>query len=130
MENQNPWWSDDIDINYEEWLFSEIKWIPDIINKIKLKPFSLNFLSGPRQVGKTTAIKILIHQLIKKMQPKSIFLLFSKSKQYILLFELKKISFLDSDITICSIFIFNPYFQILFIFTLLSHQYQNRVLDN
>jgi len=33
----------------------------------------LHFLSGPRQVGKTTAIKILIHQLLEKKDPKSIF---------------------------------------------------------
>lgn len=52
---------------------SEVKWVPEMVKRITLKPFSLHFLTGPRQVGKTTAIKILIHQLIKERDPKSIF---------------------------------------------------------
>ena len=73
MERYNPWWANEADIIYETWQSSKLKWIPDIINKIKLKPYSLHFLSGPRQVGKTTAIKILIHKLLEKKDPKSIF---------------------------------------------------------
>ena len=36
---------------------SKIKWVPEIINDVSLEPFSLNFIFGPRQVGKTTLIK-------------------------------------------------------------------------
>ncbi|MEM5793351.1 MAG: ATP-binding protein [Candidatus Aenigmatarchaeota archaeon] len=73
MEEQNPWWSGNKDYTYEEWNNYRIKWIPEAINQINFEPFSLNFIFGPRQVGKTTAIKICIHDLLKKMDPKSIF---------------------------------------------------------
>ncbi len=73
MERYNPWWMKEPDILYEEWRASEVNWIPDVVGKIKLKPFSLHFLTGPRQVGKTTAIKILVQQLIDTMPSKSVF---------------------------------------------------------
>lgn len=76
MESQNPWWYNEIDTKYEEWKTSLIKWIPPILKKFNFKPFSLNFLVGPRQVGKTTALKIFIHEyLLKKFDSKSIFYL-------------------------------------------------------
>jgi predicted AAA+ superfamily ATPase len=34
------------------------------MNKISLKPFSLNFIFDPRQVGKTTLVKLLIKKLL------------------------------------------------------------------
>jgi predicted AAA+ superfamily ATPase len=74
MENQNPWWYGEEDKKYEEWKTSEFKWIPPIINSLNFEPFSLNFIVGPRQVGKTTALKIFINQnLLPKVNPKSIF---------------------------------------------------------
>jgi len=73
MEDQNPWWFNEEDETYQEWKNSEIKWIPKVIEKIDLKPFSLHFLVGPRQIGKTTLLKILIHRLIQKQNPKSVF---------------------------------------------------------
>ena len=75
MEEQNPWWRKEVDEDYESWLNSEIKWIPNIIEKITLNPFSLHFLVGPRQIGKTTLLKIFIYEkLLKKgRDPKSIF---------------------------------------------------------
>jgi len=61
MEEQNPWWKGkDLvknDPDLRKWLDSKIKWVPEIINEVSLEPFSLNFISGPRQVGKTTLIK-------------------------------------------------------------------------
>jgi predicted AAA+ superfamily ATPase len=40
-----------------------------------LNPFSLNFVYGVRQVGKTTGLKLLIRDLIRsgKTDPKSVF---------------------------------------------------------
>ena len=74
MERYNPWWVGDQDEIYETWLERDVRWIPDIINKISLKPYALHFLVGPRQVGKTTALKIFIHNLIERgTNPKSIF---------------------------------------------------------
>ena len=74
MEDQNPWWYGEKDRKYEEWEESPVRWIPPIIEEFDFKPFSLNFLVGPRQVGKTTALKIYIHKfLLPKSNPKSIF---------------------------------------------------------
>jgi hypothetical protein len=38
-----------------------------------LKTPSLNFVVGPRQVGKTTALKISIHDLLRRRNPKGTF---------------------------------------------------------
>ena len=74
MESYNPWWTGESDYIYEEWVKNAIHWIPNLINEITLTPFALHFLSGPRQVGKTTTLKILIKQLLDKgKNPYSIF---------------------------------------------------------
>ncbi len=80
MENQNPWWKGKEHIKEDEdfrkWLDSKIKWVPALKNKIKinLKPFSLHMLFGPRQVGKTTLLKLIINDLLNKVKnPKAIF---------------------------------------------------------
>ncbi|MHA1380258.1 MAG: ATP-binding protein [Candidatus Helarchaeota archaeon] len=74
MERYNPWWQNEKDEVLEEWKKSKVKWEPEIINKINFQPFSLHFLTGPRQVGKTTTLKILINKLIQKgVNSKSIF---------------------------------------------------------
>lgn len=74
MESQNPWWYGEVDRTYEEWSRKKVKWIPPIIEQINIEPFSLNFLVGPRQVGKTTALKIWIYEkLLPIVNPKSIF---------------------------------------------------------
>jgi len=72
MERYNPWWSNDSDPKYIEWEESAVHWKPDIIKKIDLTPFALHFISGPRQVGKTTALKILAHRLVEERDPFSV----------------------------------------------------------
>ncbi|RLG16572.1 ATP-binding protein [Candidatus Pacearchaeota archaeon] len=74
----NPWWEyknwESKDKNIRDFNSMDIKWIPSWIDEISLKPFSLNFIIGPRQVGKTTGIKLLIKNLLKKVNnPYSIF---------------------------------------------------------
>ncbi len=72
MEDQNLWWKNpkliEKDEEYLRWAESKIKWVPAIFEKIRkeLKPFSLHFLFGPRQVGKTTVIKLLINSLLHR----------------------------------------------------------------
>ncbi len=73
MEEYNPWWSGEKDEDYLKWRNARIRWIPSIVNRITLSPFALHFIYGPRQVGKTTAIKIMINELLKKHDAKSIF---------------------------------------------------------
>jgi len=43
-----------------------MKCFPEEILNLSLKPFSLDFLSGPRQVGKTTAVKLFINKLLER----------------------------------------------------------------
>ncbi len=66
--DQNPWWKNENEIEYDEdirkWREGKRNWIPSIINEISLQPFSLNFIFGPRQVGKTTLLKLLIRKLL------------------------------------------------------------------
>jgi len=76
MEEQNPWWFGEVDEEYENWRTSQIRWLPPILREFNFRPFSLNFLVGPRQVGKTTALKIYVHECLlkrKKVNPKSVF---------------------------------------------------------
>jgi len=69
----NPWWRGREDIVIKKWKNMRIKWYPSWLTQISLSSFSLNFILGPRQTGKTTGIKLLIHDLIKKEQPERIF---------------------------------------------------------
>ncbi len=73
MERYNPWWTNEPDVLFEQWRASKVRWVPKVVDAMGLKPFSMHFLSGPRQVGKTTAIKILIQRLIKERPAKSVF---------------------------------------------------------
>jgi len=75
--DQNPWWKDKekIEEDYDiiKWKSKKHRWIPDIKDKISLKPFALHIITGPRQAGKTTLFKLMIKELIEKREPKSIF---------------------------------------------------------
>ena len=76
ITEHNPWWFGDIDNDpdIKKWKMSEIRWIPRIVDEIGLQPFALHILLGPRQVGKTTALKLLIKKLIDSgANPFSIF---------------------------------------------------------
>ncbi|MDT7858863.1 MAG: hypothetical protein RQ930_02340 [Candidatus Aenigmarchaeota archaeon] len=68
LSKQNPWWKDKAEIENDEdirkWKEGKRKWIPSEINEISLKLFSLDFVFGPRQVGKTTLLKLLIKKLL------------------------------------------------------------------
>jgi len=72
LRNLNPWWEDKPDIHVQLWRKQRYRWIPKWITNIPLEPFSLNFILGPRQVGKTTGIKLLITKLLEKVQPEAI----------------------------------------------------------
>lgn len=66
MEDYNPWWLKEEDPTLVEYFGSPIQWVPKIINRLTTTPFSLNFLVGPRQVGKSTTIKLFIQRLLKQ----------------------------------------------------------------
>jgi len=73
IEILNPWWFGEKDSDLEKWRVQRIRWFPEWLKELSLRPFSLNFLVGPRQVGKTTGIKLLIRSLIEKgVEPEKI----------------------------------------------------------
>jgi hypothetical protein len=75
---KNPWWKGkgyiEKDEDYRKWKEKKIKWTPKMLDAVGLKPFSLHFIFGPRQVGKTTLVKLLVKKLLEKnISPASIF---------------------------------------------------------
>ncbi len=66
LEKTNPHWFDEEDEDLIKWKNKTIHIIPKWIYELSLQPFSLNFVLGPRRVGKTTGIKLLIQELIKR----------------------------------------------------------------
>ncbi|MBI2046690.1 ATP-binding protein [Candidatus Pacearchaeota archaeon] len=76
---KNPWWKGkehfEEDEDYRKWKEKKIKWLPKALEQIKIKPFSLHFILGPRQAGKTTLLKLKIRELLEsgKYKPEQIF---------------------------------------------------------
>ena len=70
---QNPWWEGKKDFHIEKWEKMRIRWVPKWIDSLSLSPFSLNFIIGARQTGKTTGIKLLINKLIEKERKEAVF---------------------------------------------------------
>jgi Predicted ATPase (AAA+ superfamily) len=80
IEDFNPWWMSREGVKemeiYRRYAESEVKWRSDLIDRLSLRPFSLNFVFGPRQVGKSTALILLVKELLERgVQPKSVFYL-------------------------------------------------------
>ncbi|SRR5579875_1275860 len=77
IEEQNPWWLGREHI-YEHEVFrryadSKVKWVPDVLGKLSLEPYSLNFIVGARQVGKSTALLLLANTLLDRVKPEAVF---------------------------------------------------------
>lgn len=62
IEEYNPWWVSKERINevevYRKYEESEVRWVSDVIEKVSLSPYSLNFIFGPRQVGGVHRVNI------------------------------------------------------------------------
>lgn len=77
---QNPWWSNVEAIDEEPRLKilknMPLVWRPDFIEGINTKEDAVHILTGPRQVGKSTAVRLLIKELLleKKINPRNILL--------------------------------------------------------
>lgn len=70
---QNPWWVDpkriDEDPQIKEFDNSPVRWVPRIKRYFHLDRDVIYTLRGPRQVGKTTLLKIIIRDLLKEVSP-------------------------------------------------------------
>ena len=73
VARHNPWWKGEKDYHFAKWEGMRIKWVPNWIKDISLKSFSLNFVIGPRQVGKTTGLKLMVNDLLKNVEAERIF---------------------------------------------------------
>lgn len=69
VERLNPWWWGGEDPHVRRWLGQEYRWVPGWVGRLSLRPFSLNFVLGPRLVGKTTGVKLLVRRLLERVEP-------------------------------------------------------------
>jgi hypothetical protein len=80
LKIQNPWWEDPKTIAQDPHLLAiegkPYRFTPDLVKTLKWEPGDIFVLRGPRQVGKTTTLKLLIQRLLgEQANPKNIFYL-------------------------------------------------------
>ncbi|NJF25670.1 ATP-binding protein [Thermococcus sp. Bubb.Bath] len=68
LEEYNPWWVHEGDPDFEEWRGLKYRYVPSWIRELSFEPFSVNFLVGPRRVGKTLGVKLLINELLRERE--------------------------------------------------------------
>lgn len=79
LANQNIWWDDpkniSKDISIQKYEQKPLKWHPRILKDVESGKNNIYIIRGPRQVGKTTALKLLIRSklLEQKLLPISLF---------------------------------------------------------
>ncbi|OIO66050.1 hypothetical protein AUJ68_01500 [Candidatus Woesearchaeota archaeon CG1_02_57_44] len=70
IRKQNPWWESKSRINEDpkikDYDLAKLKWNPRLKKYIYLDKNVVYSIRGPRQVGKTTLIKIIIRELLEK----------------------------------------------------------------
>ncbi|MGC8583899.1 MAG: ATP-binding protein [Thermoproteus sp.] len=76
VDRSNPWWWDPEwharDPHISAWEAQRVKWMPQWLREIPLEEPSLTFVYGPRQIGKTTGLKLLIRRLVEERGPRSV----------------------------------------------------------
>jgi hypothetical protein len=76
IRQQNPWWENkariDEDPKLRDYDAAKIKWVPRLKKYIYLDKNVVYSIRGPRQVGKTTLIKIITRDLLEKNNPSNI----------------------------------------------------------
>ena len=70
IRKQNPWWENlnriEEDPKIRDYETAIIKWTPRLKKYIFLDKNAVYSIRGPRQVGKTTLLKIIIRELLQK----------------------------------------------------------------
>ena len=95
IAKQNPWWTSSVAIgedpkirDYED---APIKWPPRIRKYLNLKKDILYSVRGPRQIGKTTLVKLIIRKELQSKKPSDILYyscdLLTKPKEFLQLLE-------------------------------------------
>ncbi|MBI2147921.1 ATP-binding protein [Candidatus Woesearchaeota archaeon] len=73
----NPWWGGKEhvteDKHLKDYAAKRYQWKPAILDTLHLEPNNIFSLRGPRQVGKTTLVKLLIQKLLQKYPEKAVF---------------------------------------------------------
>lgn len=76
IRTYNPWWLDkkniEKDKHVREYEGSRIQWTPQLKKELNLAEDAVYSIRGPRQVGKTTLIKLLTKDLLQKTDAKKI----------------------------------------------------------
>lgn len=77
LAKQNPWWQNpqaiESDPKIRDFESAGVKWSPRIRKYMDLEKDVLYSLRGPRQVGKTTLVKLMIRDELKRRKPEDIF---------------------------------------------------------
>ena len=78
LATQNQWWIDPNKIQEDDQIQraekSSVRWNPRILYTFNLEQDAVYTLRGPRQVGKTTAIKLTIKKILETgINPRRIF---------------------------------------------------------
>ncbi len=77
LQKQNPWWENPLRINEDIQLTElekyELKWAPRLLKHIDFEKNAVYSIRGPRQVGKTTSIKMVIRKLLEARPAQNIF---------------------------------------------------------
>ena len=64
----NPWWDDplaiDRDPDIKRWKESNVRWRPGVLDEFDIAHDAVYSLRGARRTGKTTAVKILVRELL------------------------------------------------------------------
>ena len=70
LSSQNPWWIDpqaiDRDLQIGHFNSCPVKWIPRLIYFFDFESDGIYTVRGPRQVGKTTMVKMMIKSILEK----------------------------------------------------------------
>jgi predicted AAA+ superfamily ATPase len=77
LSSSNPWWEDKKLIQKDKDLTrrqaSNFKWTPRLLYFFKLEEDAIYTIRGPRQVGKTTFVKMMINKILDEVSAKRIF---------------------------------------------------------
>jgi predicted AAA+ superfamily ATPase len=77
---QNPWWADPTAIDHDRCLLAAqsgpLRWRPPVLDALDLAAPAVHTLRGPRQVGKTTSVKMLVQQLVRSGEPRVLYFAF------------------------------------------------------